>query len=101
MAKKWLLLAVALFGLLPLGGVSIAYAADTAADVPADAQEDAGPPADTGEGNEPDDPDAAPNPPDGVTDPNVTYPTDDSGAGQGDTGAEPPSAPEGEDKQPD
>jgi hypothetical protein len=42
------------------------------------------PPADGGPANEPDDPNAAPYPPDGVTDPNAQYPTDGSeGTDQG------------------
>lgn len=42
----------------------------------------------------PDDPNAQPYPPDGVTDPNAQYPTDPSNmTDQGETGAEPPAAP--------
>ncbi len=57
---------VALIGLLPVAAI----AAGNAADQPAP------PPADTGPVSEPEDPNAAPYPPDGVTDPNAEYPTD-------------------------
>ena len=41
-----------------------------------DAEQPPPPPADAGPATEPDDPNAAPYPPDGVTDPNAQYPTD-------------------------
>lgn len=76
MIKK--LLAIALVGLLPFVGAAKAYAEEPPPEVGATA---------------PDDPDAQPYPPDGVTDPNATYPTDGSeGTDQGEAGAEPPAA---------
>ena len=55
---------LALMSLLPVA----AAAAGNAADPP--------PPVDSGPASEPEDPNAAPYPPDGVTDPNAEYPTD-------------------------
>ena len=76
MTKK-LLLVLALAGLLPLGAAAV-YAAD--------------PPVDPGMTAEPADPNAAPDPPDGTTDPNANYPTDGTmGTDQGEDGA-PPNA---------
>ena len=52
------------------------------------------PPADSGMATEPEDPNAAPYPPDGVTDPNVDYPTDAlEGTDQGEAGATDQPAP--------
>jgi hypothetical protein len=54
------------------------------------------PPDDAGMAAEPEDPDAAPYPPDGVTDPNAEYPTDASeGTDQGETETPPPAPPSG------
>lgn len=80
MSKK-LLLVLALIGSLPYAAAP-ARAADPA-------------PADSGMVAEPEDPDAAPYPPDGVTDPNAEYPTDGSeGTDQGEAGVDtPPAAP--------
>ena len=72
---------VALMSLLPVA----ALAAGNAADPPTP------PPTDAGPASEPDDPNAAPYPPDGVTDPNAEYPTDGTeGTDQGE--AVPPDA---------
>ncbi len=77
MGKKLPLLA--LIGLLSFGGASLAHAAEE-------------PPTDAGMASEPDDPNAAPYPPDGVTDPNVEYPTDGpEGTDEGEAGAEAPA----------
>ena len=82
MSKK-LPLAAALIGLLPVVLVAPGYAAEPPADDP-------------GMAAEPADPNAAPYPPDGVTDPNVDYPTDGTeGTDQGEAGvdgAAPPAA---------
>ena len=79
--RNRLLPLVALMGLLPVAAI----AAGNAADQPAP------PPADTGPVSEPEDPNAAPYPPDGVTDPNAEYPTDGTeGTDQGE--AIPPDA---------
>jgi hypothetical protein len=52
------------------------------------------PPADSGMASEPEDPNAAPYPPDGVIDPNVDYPTDGvEGTDQGEAGATDQPAP--------
>jgi hypothetical protein len=83
MIKK--LLAIALVGLLPLTAASTVYAED--------------PPSDSGVTAAPEDPDAQPYPPDGVTDPNTPYMTDDSankGAGDGEAGGEPSADPQAE-----
>jgi hypothetical protein len=80
-----ILLVLALATLLPIG----ASAAGNAADPPPT------PPADAVPGPEPDDPNAAPYPPDGVIDPNAEYPTDGAeGTDQGEAGApaDPPPA---------
>ncbi len=80
-----ILLVLALASLLPIAAV----AAGTAADPPPT------PPADAVPATEPDDPNAAPYPPDGVIDPNAEYPTDGAeGTDQGETGApaNPPAA---------
>ena len=80
--RNRLLPLVALMGLLPVAAI----AAGNAAEQPAP------PPADTGPASEPEDPNAAPYPPDGVTDPNAEYPTDGSeGTDQGE--AVPPDTP--------
>ena len=69
--RKKLLLIPALISLLPYAAAP-SYAADP-------------PPADSGMAAEPEDPDAAPYPPDGVTDPHAEYPPDGSaGTDQGD-----------------
>ncbi len=80
MIKKRLLV-LALTSLLPFAGVAPGYAADP-------------PPTDPGMAAEPADPNAAPDPPDGVVDPNATYPTDEGDStDQGETGADAPAAP--------
>jgi len=82
MTKK-LLLAIALAGVLPVAG-----ALPLRADDP--------PPAESGGAAQPEDPDAEPYPPDGVTDPNVTYPVDGAeSAGQGEDGAAPQAPADG------
>jgi hypothetical protein len=74
-------LAAALIGLLPVVVVGPGYAAEP-------------PPVDPGMAAEPADPDAAPYPPDGVTDPNVDYPTDGTeGTDQGEAGVDGPASP--------
>jgi hypothetical protein len=79
MLKKTLL-AVACVAFLPLAATLPALAAD--------------PPADQGMTAPPEDPDAAPYPPDGVTDPNAEYPVDGAeGTDQGEPGAEPAPGP--------
>lgn len=76
MLKK-VLLVVALMGLFPFTVAAPGYAAD--------------PPPDQGMPAEPEDPNASPDPPDGVTDPNADYPVDNTeGTDQGETGAETP-----------
>ena len=80
--RNRLLPLVALMSLLPVAAI----AAGNAADQPSP------PPVDTGPASEPEDPNAAPYPPDGVTDPNAEYPTDGTeGTDQGE--AAPPDAP--------
>lgn len=74
------LLALVLASILPFATASLLLAAE--------------PPADTGMATEPEDPNAAPYPPDGVTDPNVDYPTDGpEGTDQGEAGATNQAAP--------
>ena len=74
------LLALVLASILPLATASVVSAAE--------------PPADSGMATEPEDPNAAPYPPDGVTDPNVDYPTDGpEGTDQGEAGATDQPAP--------
>ena len=88
--RRKLLLVLALSSLL-----SVAVAARSYAEPPPP------PPADAGPATEPDDPNAAPYPPDGVTDPNAQYPTDGTeGTDQGEAvpdapNATPPSAGDG------
>jgi len=81
------ILVLAMVGLLPFATGALVLAAE--------------PPADSGMATEPEDPNAAPYPPDGVTDPNVDYPTDaPEGTDQGEAadpappaaGAAPPAA---------
>lgn len=75
-----LLPVVALLVLLPLAVAFQVYAEE--------------PPAGESGAAAPDDPNAQPYPPDGVTDPNATYPTDGSNmTDQGETGIEPPAGP--------
>ena len=75
MRNKLLMLAMA--GLLPFATAALVSAAE--------------PPADSGMVTEPEDPNAAPYPPDGVTDPNVDYPTDaPEGTDQGEAATDPP-----------
>ena len=74
MRNKLLMLAMA--SLLPFAATAVASAAE--------------PPADSGMTTEPEDPNAAPYPPDGVTDPNVDYPTDaPEGTDQGEASSDP------------
>jgi hypothetical protein len=81
MIKK-LLLVLALTSLLPFAASAPGYAADP---LPADPGGTAADPAD---------PNAAPYPPDGVVDPNATYPTDEGDStDQGETGAAAPAVP--------
>jgi hypothetical protein len=76
--SKRLLPFLALLSLLPYAAATSSYAADP-------------PPNDPGMAAEPEDPNAAPYPPDGVTDPNAVYPTDGTeGTDQGEIGAEAP-----------
>ena len=76
------LLALVLASILPFAMASLVSAAE--------------PPADSGMATEPEDPNAAPYPPDGVTDPNVDYPTDaPEGTDQGEAGATDQPAPAG------
>lgn len=90
-----LLLAISISTLLPFTVTPMAYAADPppAADPQAVPQ---GAP-------EPDDPDGQPYPPDGVTDPNATYPTDGAGdtTDPGEAGAVAPDAPPAGNTPPD
>lgn len=80
---KNLLPVVGLLLLLSLGATSQAVAGEP-------------PPAESGETAVPEDPDAQPYPPDGVTDPNAIYPTDASaGAEQGEAAEPVPQAPAG------
>jgi hypothetical protein len=70
------LLVLAMLGLLPFATAALVSAAE--------------PPADSGMATEPEDPNAAPYPPDGVTDPNVDYPTDaPEGTDQGEAASDP------------
>lgn len=76
--RKKLLLIPALISLLPYAAAP-SYAADP-------------PPAGSGMVAEPEDPDAAPYPPDGVTDPSAEYPTDgNDGTDQGEAAADAPA----------
>ena len=85
MTKK-LLACIALTCLMSLASAPRVYAEDPA---PVDAARGA-----EAQPGEPDDPDASPYPPDGVTDPNATYPTDGSGGTDpGEAGAQVPDAP--------
>jgi hypothetical protein len=81
------LLAAIAFLALPVAATAPAYAEDPPAAGAAEAPPAAAP--------EADDPDGQPYPPDGVTDPNATYPTDGTGdtTDQGEAGAAPPDAP--------
>lgn len=84
MKKKLLVLVLA--GLLPLGPLST-YSSPAYADDP---------PVDSGMDAEPADPDALPDPPDGVASPDSDLPADgDLGTDQGEDGA-PPPAPDGD-----
>jgi hypothetical protein len=91
--RRKLLLVLALSSLL-----SFATAAPSYAEPPPP------PPADAGPATEPDDPNAAPYPPDGVTDPNAQYPTDGTeGTDQGEAIQDAPTAtppPAGDDAPP-
>ena len=70
------LLVLAMLSLLPFSTAALVAAAE--------------PPADSGMATEPEDPNAAPYPPDGVTDPNVDYPTDaPEGTDQGEAATDP------------
>jgi hypothetical protein len=70
------LLVLAMLSLLPFSTATLVAAAE--------------PPADSGMATEPEDPNAAPYPPDGVTDPNVDYPTDaPEGTDQGEAASDP------------
>ncbi len=72
------LLVLAMLSLLPFATAALVSAAE--------------PPADSGMATEPEDPNAAPYPPDGVTDPNVDYPTDaPEGTEQGEAASDPTS----------
>lgn len=79
---------LALMSLLPVAAV----AAGNAAAPPSP------PPVDSGPASEPEDPNAAPYPPDGVTDPSAEYPTDGTeGTDQGETVPDPSTPPAGND----
>jgi hypothetical protein len=70
------LLVLAMLSVLPFSTAALVAAAE--------------PPADSGMATEPEDPNAAPYPPDGVTDPNVDYPTDaPEGTDQGEAATDP------------